>query len=109
MINDGNQLRDKGIEQAINNANDTHDKWSDKAYKFLVDYTKSQYEFMTEDVRIASEKEIPKPPSNRAWGGIILKASRAGLINKVGFSNVKNAKAHCTPATVWRVIAGGSQ
>ena len=109
MINNGAQLRDKGIKQALDNANDTHEKCSEKAYKFLRTWIESQYEFMTEDVRIASEKEIPKPPSNRAWGGIILKASRAGLINKVGFSNVKNAKAHCTPATVWRVIAGGSQ
>ena len=103
MIDNGIQLRDKGIKQAIDNANDTHDKWSDKAYKFLVDYTKSQYEFMTEDVRIASEKEIPKPPSNRAWGGIILRAVRAGLVHRVGFSSVKNIKAHRTPATVWRV------
>ena len=103
MINNGAELRDKGIKQAISNANDTHDKWSDKAYNFLTKWIKTQYEFMTEDVRIASEKEIPKPPSNRAWGGIILKASRAGLINRVGFSNVKNVKAHKTPATVWRV------
>ena len=108
MINDGLQLRDKGIKKAIDNANDTHDKWSDKAYKFLLDYIKygegrDQYEFMTEDVRIASEKDIPKPPSNRAWGGIILKAVRAGLIHRVRFSSVKNVKAHRTPATVWRI------
>ena len=103
MINNGSQLRDKGIKQAINNANDTHEKWSEKAYKFLTNWIKTRYEFMTEDVRIASEKEIPKPPSNRAWGGIILRASKAGLINRVGFSNVKNVKAHRTPATVWRV------
>ena len=108
MINDGLQLRDKGIKKAIDNANDTHDKWSDKAYKFLLDYIKygegrDQYEFMTEDVRVASEKAIPKPPSNRAWGSVILRASRSGLINRVGFANVKNAKAHKTPASVWRV------
>ena len=103
MINDGAQLRDKGIKQAINNANDTHEKWSEKAYKFLVSYIKSQDEFMTEDLRLASEKEIPKPPSNRAWGGIILRAVRAGLITRDRFSNVKNVKAHKTPATVWRV------
>ena len=108
MINDGSQLRDKGIKQAIDNADDTHDKWSEKAYKFLLDYIKygegrDQYEFMTEDVRVASESAIPKPPSNRAWGGVILRAAKAGLINRVGFSNVKNAKAHRTPATVWRI------
>ena len=103
MINNGAELRDKGIKQAISNANDTHDKWSDKAYNFLTKWIKTQYEFMTEDVRIASEKEIPKPPSNRAWGGIILRAVRAGLITRDRFSSVKNVKAHRTPATVWRV------
>ena len=103
MINNGSQLRNKGIKQAINNANNTHDKWSIKAYKFLVDYIKSHNQFMTEDVRLASEKKIPIPPSNRAWGGVVVRASRAGLISRVGFSNVKNVKAHRTPATVWRV------
>jgi len=81
MINNGTQLRDKGIKQAIDNADDTHERWSEKAYKFLTNWIKTQYEFMTEDVRLASEKEIPKPPSNRAWGGIVVRAARAGLIN----------------------------
>ena len=103
MINDGAELRDKGIKQSLDNANNTHDRWSDKAYDFLLKYIKYQYEFMTEDVRVASEKAIPKPPSNRAWGSVILRASRSGLINRVGFANVKNAKAHKTPASVWRV------
>jgi len=103
MTNNGTQLRDKGIKQALDNANDTHEKWSEKAYKFLVNYIKSNNQFMTEDVRLASEKEIPIPPSNRAWGGIVVRASKAGLISRVGFSIVKNAKAHKTPASVWRV------
>jgi hypothetical protein len=103
MINNGTELRDKGIKKALDNANNTHDRWSDKAYDFLLKYIKYQYEFMTEDVRVASEKAIPKPPSNRAWGSVILRASRSGLINRVGFANVKNAKAHKTPASVWRV------
>ena len=58
MINNGSQLREKGISKAIDNANNTHGKWSDKAYKFLLGYIKSQHEFMTEDLRLASEKEI---------------------------------------------------
>ena len=103
MINNGAQLRDKGIKQAIDNADDTHERWSEKAYKFLTNWIKTQYEFMTEDVRLASEKTVPIPPSNRAWGGVVVRASRAGLISRVGFSSVKNVKAHRTPATVWRV------
>ena len=103
MINNGAELRDKGIKKALDNANNTHNEWSDKAYDFLLKYIKYQNQFMTEDVRVASEKAIPKPPSNRAWGSVILRASRSGLINRVGFANVKNAKAHKTPASVWRV------
>jgi len=103
MINNGAKLRDKGIKKALDNANNTHDKWSNKAYDFLLKYIKYQNQFMTEDVRVASEKAIPKPPSNRAWGSVILKAAKSGLINRVGFANVKNAKAHKTPASVWRV------
>ena len=103
MINNGAELRYKGIKKALDNANNTHDKWSDKAYDFLLKYIKYQNQFMTEDVRVASEKAIPKPPSNRAWGSVILKAAKSGLINRVGFANVKNAKAHKTPASVWRV------
>ena len=103
MINNGAELRDKGIKKALDNANNTHNEWSDKAYNFLLKYIKYQPKFMTEDVRVASEKAIPKPPSNRAWGSVILRASRSGLINRVGFANVKNAKAHKTPASVWRV------
>ena len=67
MINEGSQLRDKGIKQAIDSANNTHEKWSEKAYKFLVSYIKSQDEFMTEDLRLASEKEIPVS----IWGQIV--------------------------------------
>ena len=103
MINNGTQLRDEGIKQAVDNADNTHEKWSVKAYNFLTNYIKSHHEFMTEDVRLDSEKKIPIPPSNRAWGGVILRAVKAGLITRDRFSNVKNAKAHKTPATVWRV------
>ena len=100
----GRALRDSGINAALNNADNTHDQWSDRAYGFLLDYIKSNREFMTEDVRVASESELPAPPDKRAWGGIVVRAAKAGLIQKIGFSHVKNVKAHRTPATVWRVV-----
>ena len=103
-IGENVDLRDRGIKVALDNADSTHDKWSDKAYNFLKNYIKSHREFMAEDVRVASEEEVPTPPSKRAWGGIVLRASNAGLIRRIGFSNVKNLKAHRTPATVWRVV-----
>ncbi len=99
----GKQLRDIGISQSMENADKQNEKWTFYAYQFLLDYIKLNKEFMAEDVRVASEGIVQVPPSNRAWGGIFVKAVKSGLIKRKGFMNVKNAKAHCTPATLWEV------
>ncbi len=99
----GKELRDLGIIQATENANNKSEDWSYYAYKFLLEYVKLHKEFMAEDVRNASEGIVEIPPSNRAWGGVMVKAVKSGLIKRKGFKNVKNSKAHCTPATLWEV------
>jgi hypothetical protein len=96
-------LRDIGISNSMENANGAIENWTEKAYLFLVNYAKTNNEFMAEDVRLASSGIVEQPPSNRAWGGIFVRAVKSGLIKKNGYRNVKNAKAHCTPATVWKV------
>ena len=93
-----------GIKKAVVHANVEVHGWSDLAYNYLLDYSKKHKEFMVEDVREASKGIIPTPPSTRAWGGVVVRASRAGVIRRKGFQNVKNAKAHCTPATLWETI-----
>ena len=98
------KLRDEGINKAIDHADKKDDKWSEKAYKYFLYYLKSHCEFMAEDVRIASAGIIPEPPSKRAWGAIFVKAVKEGLIERKGFRNVKNPKAHLTPATLWEKI-----
>jgi len=98
----GQELRDQGIQKAVDNADSQIENWSQRAYEFLVEYCKTNKGFMTEDVRNASLKVLESPPSNRAWGGIMVRARKAGLITPNGFKNVKNKKAHCTPATYWK-------
>ena len=100
----GRELRDIGISKAIDSANASTENWSGLAYMFLLKFIRSTSEFMTEEVRAASEGIIPQPPSSRAWGGIIVRAAKSNMIKRKGFRNVKNAKAHCTPATLWEVI-----
>lgn len=99
----GQENRDIGIKQAIDNANNKNANWSEQAYNFLLNYMKNHSEFMAEEVRVASEEIIPLPPSNRAWGGIIRKAFKNDLIESIGFKSVKNPKAHCAPCNVWKV------
>ena len=97
----GEDLRDEGIEQALNHANETAERWSEIAYDFLKRYMLDNPVFMAENVREAAANIVPEPPSKRAWGGVLVRAAKEGLIIKMGFRNVKNARAHCTPATLW--------
>lgn len=99
----GQKLRDAGISQSVKNADKQRNNWTHYAYQFLLNYAESNKEFLAEDVRVASEGIVEEPPSKRAWGGIFVKAVRSGLIKRKGFMNVKNPKAHCTPATLWEV------
>ncbi len=102
-IFESNQNRDKGINQSLENAENNTNNWSKLAYKFLLEYSKSNKEFMAEDVRIASTGIVPEPPSKRAWGGVFVRAKINGIIYSNGYSKVSNPKAHRTPATLWRV------
>ena len=98
------QNRNKGIEQALNHANEVHSEWSVKAYNFLLKFIQNNDEFMTEQVREASKDEVPEPPSKKAWGGIVVRAKKQGLIQSIGFRSVSNIKAHATPATLWKTV-----
>ena len=100
----GEYYRDRGMEKALSHADLITEKWSERAYNFLRDYMRYSTVFMTEDVRAASKGLVPEPPSNRAWGAVIMRAIREGRIRRIGFQAVKNAKAHCTPAALWQVI-----
>ena len=97
--------KELGIKTAENHANAVHDNWSEVALKYLKKYIKKHDRFMAEDVRNASKKYVPEPPSGRAWGGIMVKAHNLGLIRHVGYSNVKNEKAHRTPASVCLLVS----
>ena len=100
---DGPGLAQKGMQQAVDHAEEVHEKWADKAYVFLkkfAGYTKEP--FMAEEVRLASlNSGVPEPPSKRAWGMIIQRGSREKLIRRVGYKAVSNPRAHGTPAAVW--------
>jgi hypothetical protein len=100
----GIKARDVGIKLSKDNADSESDNWSERAYAFLLNYTKSNTEFMAEDVRNASLGIVPEPPSNRAWGSVFVTAKKNGLLKRIGYSCVRNPKAHRTPATLWGVV-----
>lgn len=103
----GQILRDKGIKRAVDHAEEETPGWHDKAlfvFNEWIIMAGPGTQFMAEDVRLAVSFKLTLPPSSRAWGSVILSAARRGWIRRVGYRAVTNARAHCTPASVWEVV-----
>lgn len=82
--------------------------WDTIAYDAMVLYINTQEKrtvFMGENVRNYAETlGIPTPDDKRAWGKIIRRAVKNGLIIKAGYGATANPLAHGTPATLWRKV-----
>lgn len=98
--------RNKGIDKAVTHADEETVNWSNRAYQFLLAFLNNHNgPFMAEEVRsYADQLDFDLPPSNRAWGSVVLKAVRSGLIERCGIQAVRNKKAHCANAALWRQI-----
>jgi len=96
--------RDQGMAVAVDHADTVEPDWQDQAFKFLLAFGPTVEEFQGEDVRVAAEDHVPQPPDNRAWGPIINRAARAGLIRRVDIRPQKSVSCHCSPKSVWSWI-----
>lgn len=72
-------------------------QWTAAAYEAFMRFARHHHEFTTEQVRL-SAGHIEKPPTDKAWGQIAIKARRAGLVKAAG--NVKVAGGRMV-ATLW--------
>lgn len=97
------QLADDGMMRAADHADAVEEGWSERAYSMLLDYAAEHYEFMGEDVRSwAHSAGLPQPPDGRAWGAVVLRASKAKLIIVDRYRKTRIPPAHATPRAVWR-------
>lgn len=102
---DVDTARDLGMNQALNHANSVIPEWSETALKCLISYLylRGNEPFLAEDVRAYGQCiGLEAPPSERAWGGVMTRAARAGLIEAIGYAKTSNPLAHRTPASLWR-------
>jgi hypothetical protein len=97
------QLKDAGMNQAVTHANAVIEDWSERAFDILLSFLLfRQGDFLCEDVReFAFSLGFPEAPSKRAWGAIIVRARKEGLITHKGYKPTNNHKAHKTPASAW--------
>lgn len=102
---DRRAARDEAINRATGHADAVEPAWSERAYAHLLAYPALPRgaAFMAEDVRkFAEEQGLPTPPDPRAWGGVVQRAVRVGIIESAGFGYSKNRRAHLRPTAIWR-------
>ena len=79
-----------------------YEVWKDAARQALAAFARSGTEFTAEDVRDV----VGDPPGHpNAMGGSFQKASRQGLIHRVGFRPARRPSRNVSSLAVWK---GGS-
>lgn len=76
-------------------------EWKQQAWSWLVGYLRTHAEFFPDDVWAAG---CPVPPERRAFGPLVQRAAREGLIVKSGRTRPRTL-GHATPAEVWNSIS----
>lgn len=96
------ERRDAAIAQGMETAGET---WMSKASALLQMFVtlRGKDTFMAEDFVEWMKRNYPAipPPDPRAFGGVIQKAAREGLIERVGYAPANSSNR--SPKCVWRV------
>jgi hypothetical protein len=98
--------RDNGIKVSELNAESKYSGWSEYAIFWLKRFIENNPgEFQAEQFRVfALGLGLERPPSDRAFGGVMLRAARLGLIVKVGLKATSGVTAHQANAGLWQKV-----
>ena len=89
-----------GMRAAEDAANRAVDGWSESALEAAKETGAKLGRFTVEELRNASVLEAPT--DQRAWGGVIQRAARLGIIVRDGYSTSKASNG--APVYVWRFV-----
>lgn len=106
LIEEGQRLREEGIQRATDHADKVHEAWTQRAFNVAVEYLNDQphiHRFQVEDVRFwaYNRNKIEKPPSERAWTTIVTSLKKAGRIRQARYATTISPKAHGAISTLW--------
>ena len=104
-LNFARAARDEGIRRSESRANEAIPGWSDLAFQFIQLYAQRNRgkQFIGRDVVLAAKAYgLIDPPNDKAWGGPMQRASKAGVIRKVGVAQDPNR--HCNPVPLWLAV-----
>jgi hypothetical protein len=93
-----------GMKRALDHAEADCQGWGDTAMAYLHGYALSHERFTGWLVTTSAElrRAVPTPANAKAWGSVIQKAARLGIIQKDGFTTDPNR--HNNPVPVWKSL-----
>ena len=100
----GRELGHEGAKIAADHADRENDgDWQTRAAYLLGLYQKTGVrEFKNEDFRaFALSRGLPEPPDRRAFGAVILRAKKNGLIRHLRYGRVDDPIGHAHPVSIW--------
>jgi hypothetical protein len=104
-MNEAEHLRDLGMERSLEKATRVYPTWDGRAYHALKAYIKLGFGYFTcEDARewIGRNHPMPQVPDKRAWGSLMARAAREGLIEPTGYRKTRSVSRHRGISTLWR-------
>lgn len=96
----GEQLKLDGMAEA----QEAVPEWADRARAALYDLALSGEEFTSEELtaRVGLPRVDVGQNRNNAVGAVVAAASRAGLIERVGYRRARRPALHAAVVTIWR-------
>lgn len=94
--------RERGIKQSVEHADAVTPKWSVQAevYAEMMIEQRGFKPFLFEEIVEAAGRDgISKPPDARAWGAIIRRLAKRGIVRNMGYAKAKTS--NLSPKVLW--------
>lgn len=95
----------KAAESSARRADKFIRQWTETAVAYLrtFAYKRKGKPFLAEEVRAAAEEwGLPQPPDARAWGFVMQRGRREGIVAAAGFA--KAATSNGSAKVLWRAL-----
>lgn len=98
----GQQLRDEGMARAVDHADEVVPAWSEGALDYVKAVAATEHEVTAEKVRqYAMARGFVEPPDRRAWGAVMIRAAKVGVLTKGPWTEATDPKVHRNAVRLW--------
>jgi len=101
------RLADAGIASSAAHAEREFPSWNDQAVDYVRRYALLHSSFLAEHVRVFAELDgFPAPPEKRAWGNVMRRAAKEGIVANGGFRAAVSSNGG--PKSLWLAVRPGA-